>query len=579
MQRWRMLATLGLLTLGAILTALLLWLRPGPAAATGGAVSVSVGGQHSCAVTTDGGVKCWGSNARGQLGTGNTNAPETCGSDGACSTTPLDVPGLSSGVVAVSSGRGYTCALWDDNNPSTPDYGVKCWGQNDYGQLGNGTGTAPPANCEYGGGLDYCAMPVDVSGLTSGVAAISAGRDHTCALTTMGGVKCWGANYDGELGVDWALSNSDPYCDFCHALPVEVSGLSSGIAAISAGGYHTCALTTGGGVKCWGFNEAGQLGNGANVGPESCYGTNACSTLPVDVIGLTSNASAVSAGSFHSCAVATSGGVKCWGYNGAGQLGDGTTTGPDRCPNLNYACSSTPVDVTSLTGVAAVSAGDEDANYTCALTISGGVKCWGSNYYGQLGDAQACGAHNDYCTTPVDVSGLTSGVAAISAGGLQGHEHTCALGAGGSVKCWGDNYDGELGDGTRGPPPPGCYCRTTPVDVLLGPKPTPTATVPGAATETPTGTVVTPIDTPTRTPTPPSGATATPTRTPTLRDGDANKDGTTNAIDAALVLQYTAGLVPSINPSSDVNGDGMTTAIDALLILQYVAGLLDHLPV
>jgi alpha-tubulin suppressor-like RCC1 family protein len=230
--------------------------------------------------------------------------------------------------------------------------------------------------------------PVDVSGLTSGVAAVSAGQYHTCALSTAGGLKCWGYNWDGELGNGTTTKNA---CG-CIPTPVDVSGLSSGVAAISAGDSHTCALTTAGGLKCWGYNPDGQLGIGT-----SDYNAH---PTPVDVSGLTSGVAAVSAGYFHTCALTTAGGVKCWGDNSSGELGDGISTGPQRCASpatpTTLACSTTPVDVSGLTsGVAAISAGD---GHTCALTTAGGVKCWGANGTGQLGDGTITNR-----TTPVDV--------------------------------------------------------------------------------------------------------------------------------------------------------------------------------
>jgi len=290
-------------------------------------------------------------------------------------------------AAAISAGGYHTCAL-------TSAGGVKCWGRNYYGNLGDNSTTD-----RY--------TPVDVVGLTSGVAVISAGGYHTCALTTAGGVKCWGLNSAGALGDN---TTTDRYT------PVDVVGLTSGVAAISAGWWHTCALTTAGGVKCWGYNFSGQLGDNTTTNNSN----------PIDVVGLSSGVAAISAGGDHTCALTTAGGVKCWGSNYYGQLGDNTLTN-----------RLTSVDVVGLTsGVAAISAGGE---HTCALTTGSGVKCWGHNNSGQLGDNTTTDS-----STAVDVAGLSSGVAVISAG----WEHTCALTTAGWAKCWGYNYDGEIGDNT-----------------------------------------------------------------------------------------------------------------------------------
>jgi alpha-tubulin suppressor-like RCC1 family protein len=342
-------------------------------------LQVSAGYFYSCALLSTGGVKCWGSNKYGQLGD-NTATIEQL--------TPVDVSGLTSGVIGVSAGYYHACALLSGG-------GVKCWGYNGSGQLGDGTTTERRA-------------PVDVSGLSSGVTALAAGGYHTCALLAGGGVKCWGANGTGQLG-DGSTSQ--------HNTPEDVKDLESGAIGLTAGALHTCALLESGGVKCWGFNGSGQLGDG----------TIANRSKPTDVDGLTSGATTVAAGYAHTCAALAAGGAKCWGYNLYGQLGDGTNTD-----------SLTPVPVSGLTtGVAALAAG---GNHTCGRLTGGGLKCWGYNEDGQLGDGTTTDS-----STPVDVGGLTSGAASVTAGG----RHTCAGLESAGVKCWGNNDYGQLGDGTH----------------------------------------------------------------------------------------------------------------------------------
>jgi alpha-tubulin suppressor-like RCC1 family protein len=331
--------------------------RPANAASVS-AAQVSAGDTHACALTTGGGAKCWGNNSLGQLGNGSTTN----------SSTPVDVTGLTSGVAAVSASR-HACAL-------TNSGGVKCWGANSYGQLGNGTTTASTT-------------PVDVTGLTSGVAAVSVGggntaTDYTCALTTGGGVQFWGANNYGQLGIGTTANSTTP---------VDVSGLTSGVATVSAGGDTACAMTAGGGLKCWGYNRNGQLGNGT-TGPELC-GISYCSKTPIDVYGFTGGAAAIEVGLLHACLVTVGGGAKCWGANDYGQLGAATAGECDH----NY-CSRVPVDVTGLTsGASAVSAG---GFFSCAIASGGVLKCWGANQYGQLGNGTTTNSG-----TPSGVVGLT----------------------------------------------------------------------------------------------------------------------------------------------------------------------------
>ena len=240
--------------------------------------------------------------------------------------------------------------------------------------------------------------------------ALKAGLIHTCALNADGTVRCWGWNGEGELGLGTMvranqLTAGDP-----------VSGLT-GATAISSGALHTCALTGGGQVECWGYGGEGQLGDGTTTNRSS----------PVAVQGLT-GAIAVSAGANHTCALISGGQVECWGYNDHGGLGDGTTTS-----------RPTPVTVSGLPGATAVKA---LGNHTCALIVGGQVMCWGENFYGDLGDGTTVDR-----PTPVAVLGL-AGVTAI--------EGPCALIRGGQVECWGYNDRGELGDGTT-------TSRSTPV--------------------------------------------------------------------------------------------------------------------
>jgi len=286
--------------------------------------AVALGGFHSCAVTTSGGALCWGNNFDGELGDGTV----------VDRLTPVGVSGLGSGVAAVALGGYHSCAL-------SVDGGVKCWGYNGDGQVGDGTTVTRRT-------------PVPVSGLGSGVVAITAGNKHSCALTSGGGVKCWGRNESGQLGDGTTAQR---------VIPVDVAGLGSGVTAIAAGSEHSCALTVAGGVKCWGENDDGALGDGTTIDRP----------IPTNVTGLGDGVAAIAAGWRNGCALTAAGGVKCWGDNGSGQVGDGTTT--ER---------TSPTDVVGLAnGAIAIAAGD---SYACALVAGGGVACWGENYAGQLGD-------------------------------------------------------------------------------------------------------------------------------------------------------------------------------------------------
>jgi alpha-tubulin suppressor-like RCC1 family protein len=235
------------------------------------------------------------------------------------------------------------------------------------------------------------------------VVAISAGTNHTCALTSDGTVACWGDDYNGQLGN--GTRNNSP-------TPVTVSGLRD-ITAISADGDHTCALRSDHTVACWGDNTYDEPSDGAVL--SGAFGSptpRAVSSLH-DVAG-------ISCGGGHTCTVLLDRTVKCWGGNLYGQLGDGTAN-----------ASQSPVLVVNLPGAMDVSAG---GTHTCALLSDATVACWGDNAYGQLGNGTATAS-----MTPVAIPNLR-GVVAVSAHGA----HTCALLSDATVACWGDNDYGQL---------------------------------------------------------------------------------------------------------------------------------------
>jgi len=287
-----------------------------------GTAELAVGTSHSCAVTVEGGVTCFGVDDDEQLGTPGANA----NTEG-----PGElVPGLSD-VVSVGVGVGHTCAL-------TSTGSVYCWGDNTLGQTSNtgANGNVDPLEVPLGGKV---------------ARELAVGANHTCALLTDGGLLCWGAGTAGQLGD--GNFNHNP-------VPVAPVG-ATGIRTIAAGDDHTCAITLPGQVWCWGSDDEGQLGNGA----ASHFGVAVQAEVgPVVAIGV---------GARHSCAILDDGTARCWGDNGSSQLGTGLVT----------ATVDAPTDVQLLSGVVAITGGDA---HTCALQADGDAFCWGANGNGQLGD-------------------------------------------------------------------------------------------------------------------------------------------------------------------------------------------------
>jgi alpha-tubulin suppressor-like RCC1 family protein len=343
-------------------------------ASDGGAAALSVGDGYACLVRK-GTLYCWGDNSNGQLGTG-------AGIDGEVAAPVFGLPERS---VAVGTGWDHTCVVTERRN-------VECWGNNDYGELGDGT-------------IIASFFPIEVAGL-SHVTALALAFDYSCALASDGTVFCWGEDDQGQSG-DGTLANH---------LVTPTRVLDSAVA-IAAGYAHTCAVLASGGVKCWGFNSDGELGDGTKL----------IRAAPVDVVGLGGPAVAIAAGYSHTCAVLATNTVQCWGDNSAGQLGDGTKVS-----------RPSPADVSGLRDVVSLGAGQF---HSCAVTRAGAVSCWGANYSGNLGDGTTMERDTP---TPVTLLGP-----AVSIGAGSGH--TCALLANDDVECWGQNFDSELGNGTFGP--------------------------------------------------------------------------------------------------------------------------------
>lgn len=321
---------------------------------------VSAGNGSACAFSITGELKCWGNNLSGQLGDG-TNTDRLM---------PTSVKGIGKGVTSVGvSDFGHACALVDG--------GVKCWGDNAKGAVGNGTFVSSNS-------------PVSVSGLESGVKSIFSSGSQSCAVLNDGSAKCWGYNNYGQLGDGTKIDRSSPVSvasfasgvtsisdkiGFACAVangglkcwgnnilaPTGVASFGSGVKTVSLGYYFRCTLTESGAVKCAGENGMGQLGRGH---------TNVSATTE-DVSGLTSGVEAISVGSYHACAL-SSGSVYCWGANEVGEIGDGSAS-----------VRSSPILVNLPVKAVAISAGNK---LSCAVLIDGRLMCWGDNRLGQVGD-------------------------------------------------------------------------------------------------------------------------------------------------------------------------------------------------
>ncbi|MGH7754379.1 MAG: RCC1 domain-containing protein, partial [Gemmatimonadales bacterium] len=279
---------------------------------------------------------CWGENGSGQLGLGDSSNRAV--------PTDVDLPGVTWATIAI--GNTHTGAL------ATNDSTVACWGDNTYGQLGDNSNNASPS-------------PVTVASGAVRFVSVAAGGRHSCALNPEGQAFCWGDNSAGQLGDGTTVASN---------VPVPSAGALRFFRFVT-GDAHTCGRTQASTVFCWGRGTEGQLG--VSVPPETCPGTTPCSTLPVQVT-TTFPQIWLTAGAQHTCSISTARQAICWGRNTTGQLGTTTTA---QCNGI--ACSPTPIAVSGGESFQSIVAGGA---HTCAFANDATPYCWGANGSGQLGD-------------------------------------------------------------------------------------------------------------------------------------------------------------------------------------------------
>ena len=348
--------------------------------ALSGIVQVSTGGAHACALTFEGNVVCWGYGVSGHLGNDGTVSKEhpvyVVASNGSSN--------LLDSIVQIDAGLDHTCALTSAGR-------VKCWGSGNSGRLGNkGTSNKDAP-------VNVVTSNTDSKPLSS-IVQISAGGAHTCALTSGGNVKCWGNSDYGGLGNDCLSSCTDK------SYPVDVvasdgnSSLLNGIVQISAGHAHSCALTTGGNVVCWGYGASGELGNGATGNKDAPVSVTTSGSTALTGI------ASIASGESHSCALRSAGGVVCWGTGSDGRLGNNATSNQTNPVDVLTSAQDNP----ALAGIAQIGLGKE---HSCAVTTAGVVTCWGHGDWGQLGNDDTSDSN-----LPVDVKNEAGGSGVLNIG-------------------------------------------------------------------------------------------------------------------------------------------------------------------
>lgn len=394
---------------------------------------IAAGHNHTCLRTADGGAQCLGRDDMGQLGLPSTTSCKTCVDcpDIACVEGATNVPEVA-GVRSLSSMDHHTCAV-----SSAPNQ-IRCWGSNDFGQLGESPGTprvtpAPVSFPLQAGEF----VEVRAGGGTTGPFSSA----HTCALTRTGELYCWGANCAGQLGLGVGtgegcpvVAPSCPKGDVATnlATPTRVN-LSFAAIAVATGAVHTCALSATGNVYCWGLNYFEQAGV-----PEPVE--HPCVISPTRVVGV-EGATQLVAGSLHTCALVRDGAVVCWGRTDKGVLGEVVeglaSRGPKRVPGLQYV-----VELATGTGT-----------HVCARERDGSLVCWGGNDDGDLGIIDTIGS--DWKVQPGSLPPTTVPTIPVVTGVGVGGNHTCVWDEAGAPWCWGQAAYGAVGAVSFAPITPG----------------------------------------------------------------------------------------------------------------------------
>jgi alpha-tubulin suppressor-like RCC1 family protein len=368
------------------------------------------GGNHTCALLTSGEVRCFGANSAGQLGIGNT---QNIGDDELPSSSPLvDLGGMK--AIELSAGFAHTCAILEGGS-------VKCWGDNMRGQLGLGH-TDNIGDDEAVSSAGFVSLPRPARKIYSGTR-------YNCALLDNANVVCWGENQFGQLGYGHTLNvGDDEAADAYGYVSVGAGVVKMDISTIS---FHSCAVLNNGNMKCWGFNQFGQLGYGhtMNIGDDELPSSVAAISFSEEILQL-------SAGFRHTCALVGGQDIRCWGDNSFGQIGSGNaqTIGDDESANsiavLNMGVNSNMVRSGNF--------------FNCSVSAIGQAHCFGQNNVGQLGHGNTHNLGDDEDILGLTQVNLPESVNAIATG----INHACALTSdGGEIICWGQGNLGQLGYG------------------------------------------------------------------------------------------------------------------------------------